>query len=451
MGRGSRRAEPESGSARELTPRRRAALRAALVAWYRAHRRDLPWRRTRDPYAIWISEAMLQQTRVETVIPYYERFLARFPDVAALATAELDDVTALWAGLGYYSRARNLHRAARQVMERHAGQLPDDVDALRELPGVGRYTAGALASIAFDKPAPIVDGNVARVLARLLALGGDVRSRETQDRLWREAEALARGDDPGATNQALMELGATVCTPRSPRCSACPWTRACAARAQGRAEELPKKSRASEPKRIEAVAAFLERGGRVLAVQRPQRGLLGGLWELPGGEIASGEPPELALARALHGGLGLGISNVRPLGQVEHAFTHRLLRLHVYRAGPREGRVRRTGWEAHRWIAVAALGALPVGGPTRKALALLDGHDPSRKPNRINQLGARVPARNRSPRRRASTAAISAATTCGDAPGSRRTCDRRAGLASGHPVPLGRGVRPAGMDVSSRA
>ena len=424
MGRGSHRAEPESAVGRELTPRRRGALRAALLAWYRANRRDLPWRRTRDPYAIWISEAMLQQTRVETVIPYYERFLARFPDVAALATADLDDVTALWAGLGYYSRARNLHRAAREVMEHHAGRLPDDVDALRALPGVGRYTAGALASIAFDKPAPIVDGNVARVLARLLALDGDVRSHEVQDRLWSEAGELAHGEDPGAANQALMELGATVCTPRAPRCDACPWTRACAARAQGRAEELPVKSRASEPRRIEAVAALLKRGGRVLAVQRPQRGLLGGLWELPGGEIAAGEPPERALARALQAGLGLGISNVRPVGRVEHAFTHRLLRLHVYRAGPSEGRVRRTGWDAHRWVSPAALGALPVGGPTRKALTLLDGHEPCRERNRINQLGAGFPARSRSPRRRARTAAISEDATCGDAPGSRRKRDR---------------------------
>jgi A/G-specific adenine glycosylase len=355
-----------------LTPRLRGALRRKLLAWYRAHRRDLPWRRTRDPYAIWISEAMLQQTRVETVIPYWERFLARFPDVEALATADVGDVTALWAGLGYYSRARNLHRAAQLVMDRHAGQLPDDVDALRALPGVGRYTAGALASIAFDKPAPIVDGNVARVLARLLGIDADVRTRAVQDRLWNEADQLARGEDPGALNQSLMELGATVCTPRAPRCDGCPWADACWARAHGRAEQLPVKSRASEPRRIEAVAAFLERGGRVLAVQRPQRGLLGGLWELPGGEIAADETPERALARVLREGIGLAISRARSLGSVGHAFTHRLLRLHVYRAEPGAGRVRRSGWDAHRWVSADALAALPLGGPTRKAVALVD-------------------------------------------------------------------------------
>jgi A/G-specific adenine glycosylase len=368
MGHRSRRAEPEPG--RELTPRRRAALRARLLAWYRAHRRDLPWRRTRDPYAIWISEAMLQQTRVETVIPYWQRFLERFPDVRALATADPDDVTLLWAGLGYYSRARNLQRAARVVVERHGGHLPDDVDALRELPGVGRYTAGALASIAFDRPAPIVDGNVARVLARLFAIDGDLRSRAVQDRLWGEAEELAHGEDPGALNQGLMELGATVCTPRAPRCAECPWTAHCAARAQGRAESLPVRSRPTPVRRIEAVAVLLERHERVLAVQRPQHGLLGGLWELPGGELAKGEPPARALSRALREGLGLGISGAERVGAVEHAFTHRLLRLHVFRASADAGRVRRTAWDAHRWVSRSALAALPLGGPTRKAIAL---------------------------------------------------------------------------------
>ena len=240
MGRRSHRAESESAAADSLTPRRRSELRTALLAWYRAHRRDLPWRRTRDPYAIWISEAMLQQTRVETVIPYWERFLARFPDVEALATADADDVIACWAGLGYYSRARNLHRAAQIVVERHAGRLPADVELLRELPGVGRYTAGAVASIAFDRPAPIVDGNVARVLARLFGIAADVRSRAVQERLWREAEELARGEDPGALNQALMELGAMVCTPRAPRCADCPWSRRCAAFAHGSAAAASK-------------------------------------------------------------------------------------------------------------------------------------------------------------------------------------------------------------------
>ena len=216
---GARARRPARGGA-QVTRRRREARRA-LLAWYRAARRDLPWRRTRDPYAIWVSETMLQQTRVEAVIPYYERFLARFPDVGALAGADLDDVLSLWAGLGYYSRARNLKRAAEQVVTRIAGRLPDDADALRELPGIGRYTAGAIASIAFDRPAPIVDGNVARVLARLLGIcASRSRSSAVKARLWEEAERLADGPAPGDLNQALMELGARVCIPRAPRCDA---------------------------------------------------------------------------------------------------------------------------------------------------------------------------------------------------------------------------------------
>ena len=357
-----------------MTPRQRAARRRELLAWYRANRRDLPWRRTRDPYAIWISEAMLQQTRVETVIPYWERFLERFPDVASLAAADTDDVIGLWAGLGYYSRARNLHRAAQAVVERHDGALPDDAELLRELPGVGRYTAGAVASIAFDQPEPIVDGNVARVLTRLLGVDGEVSSKPVQTRLWEEATLLARGEDPGGLNQGLMELGAMVCTPRAPLCLACPWTRHCVARAEGRQEELPLKARKKPPRRVEAVAGHLERRGEVLAVQRPKKGLLGGMWELPGGEIAESETPEEALVRWFRDGLGLSVSGAEDLGSVEHVFTHRRLRLHVFRCKPASGRVRRQGWDAHRWVRRSGLDAMAFGGPARKAIALADEH-----------------------------------------------------------------------------
>jgi A/G-specific adenine glycosylase len=305
------------------------------------------------------------------VIPYYERFLARFPDVASLATADADEVLGAWAGLGYYSRARNLQRAAQQVVAEHAGALPDTAEALRGLPGIGRYTAGAVASIAFDRPEPVVDGNVARVLARLRGIREDVKRPAGARRLWEEAARLVRGSQPGELNQALMELGATLCTPRRPRCADCPLEAHCAARAAGDAERLPHKAARRPPRAIEAAAALVLRRGRALAVRRPPRGLLGGLWELPGGDLAPRERPAAALRRSLRERVGLRVAGARPLGVVEHAFTHRRLRLHVFQCETVSGRVRLEGFDAHRWLAPAALASLPQGALTRKALALL--------------------------------------------------------------------------------
>jgi A/G-specific adenine glycosylase len=345
-------------------------VRAALLRWYRRHRRDLPWRRTRDPWAIWVSEAMLQQTRVETVVPYYERFLRRFPDVGSLATADLEDVLGLWAGLGYYSRARNLHGAARQVMERFHGRIPRDAEALRTLPGVGRYTAGALASIAFDRPEPVVDGNVARVLARLHGIRDELDRPDVQARLWEEAGRLARGRHPGDLNQALMELGARVCTPRTPDCGACPVASACRARHEGVVDAIPRPRRRPAPRRVRTVAALLARGGRVLAVRRADAGLFGGLWELPGGEIGMRERPERALGPALARATGLALEDVEALGVVTHLLTHRNVETHVFRARAGPGRVRLAGYAAHRWVEPAALRALPQGRAARRAIGL---------------------------------------------------------------------------------
>ncbi len=363
-----------SGRGAGTTPQRRvAALRRRLLGWYRANRRDLPWRRTRDPYAIWISEAMLQQTRTETVIPYYERFLERFPDVAALADAEIDDVLGLWAGLGYYSRARNLHAAARKITALHGGRIPDDPAALRSLPGVGRYTAGAVASIAFDRPEPIVDGNVTRVLTRLHGIEEDVGRPPVVRRLWEEAAALAQGADPGALNQALMELGATLCVPRAPRCPACPLESLCVSHRQGDPERLPVKSRRVRRRTLEVVAGWLLRRGKALAVRRPAEGLLGGLWELPGGDLLPDEAPETGLHRTLRERVALTVESAVPLGVVAHAFTHLDLRLHVFRCGPPSGRVSLRGFDAHRWLAPRSLEHLAHGAATRRALALVAG------------------------------------------------------------------------------
>jgi A/G-specific adenine glycosylase len=373
-------------------PSRRAIgrVRSRLLEWYDAHKRDLPWRHARDPYAIWVSETMLQQTRVDTVIPYYHRFLERFPDVGSLASADLEDVYGVWTGLGYYSRARNLHTAAQSVVTDHAGALPSEAEALQGLKGIGRYTAGAVASIAFDRPEPIVDGNVVRVLSRLFGIREDVAAKGVMETFWSLAGELVQGPRPGDLNQALMELGATTCTPRAPLCSTCPLHRSCNARRAGDAESLPQKSRRAKAKRMEGVAAWLERRGKVLAVRRPEGGLLGGMWELPGGELGRGEAPEAALRRSIDERLGLTLARATHVGEVEHLFTHRRLRLQVFRCEAGGERVRRNDYADHRWLAPARVGDLPHGGPTRKALALLG--EASAEPHRARLRRSADPA-----------------------------------------------------------
>jgi A/G-specific adenine glycosylase len=357
--------------------RRISRIRSKLLDWYTINHRDLPWRRSRDPYAIWVSETMLQQTRVETVIPYYERFLERFPDVHSLADAEREDVFGLWAGLGYYSRARNLHDAAQIVADEHAGELPDETDALRALPGIGRYTAGALASIAFDQPEPVVDGNVVRVLTRIFGIREDVGGKAVIDGLWELAGDLARGPRPGDLNQALMELGATVCTPRGPRCDSCPLRRSCDAAKRGDAESLPLKAKKTRVRPAEACAAWIlrgreGRGEKVLAVRRPEGGLLSELWELPGSALGRGADPEQSLREHVEQRLGLSLRDLDELGKVQHVFTHIRLRLRVFSCAAGSERVRRDGYTEHRWVSPSAFEQLPQATLTRKAAALRD-------------------------------------------------------------------------------
>ena len=321
-----------NGAARTVSPMNVAD---ALVGWYRGARRDLPWRRTRDPYAIWVSEVMLQQTRVTVVVPYWQRWMARFPSPAALAGAPLDDVLAAWSGLGYYGRARNLHRGAREVVARYGGRLPDSAGELRTLPGIGRYTAGAIASMAFDRQEPLVDGNVARVLARVFAVEEDVKSAAGQNRLWQLAADLVPSEAPGDFNQALMELGATLCAPAAPRCAGCPLAADCRAHREGRTDELPRlpaRRRDADKPLLAAAAAWVERGGKLLLARRGAGGLFGGLWELPQA------PSRPALAAALAGfGLAWRPPAV-PVHRHRQVLSHRRLAIDVF-AAPAAGRL----------------------------------------------------------------------------------------------------------------
>jgi A/G-specific adenine glycosylase len=355
-----------------LSPGALAALRERLLAWYAAHRRDLPWRAApgdaADPYRVWLSEVMLQQTRVETVRPYYARWLERFPTLQSLADAPLDDVLKAWEGLGYYSRARNFHRAVREVAASYGGAVPDDPADFRALPGVGRYTAGAVMSIAFGREEPLVDGNVRRVFARWLD-APDPGEAE----LWRLAEALVPGASPGELNQALMELGATLCTPRKPRCEACPAAPFCAARAAGTQEERPaRKNRKPLPHEDTAVAV-VEHEGRVLLVRRPLDARLGGMWAFPFVVRRRGEEVGAAAERAAREGLALEVRAGEPVGVVEHTFTHVRATYRAVRCALVGGVPRALRYDDWAWAAPDEISsyALPVA---QKRIAALLGN-----------------------------------------------------------------------------
>jgi len=344
------------------------AVRHGLLSWYDRVRRDLPWRRTREPYPVWVSEVMLQQTRVEVVLPYYRRFLERFPTVEALAAAGEAEVLALWSGLGYYRRARQLRAAARRVVER--GGFPQTPEGWRELAGVGDYTAAAVASICFGAPVPVLDGNVERLLARFLALAEDPKSAAARRRLRAAAAELLDPARPGDSNQALMELGATVCTPRRPSCPACPLLPGCRAAAEGTPELYPRRRprRAREQRRV--AVAVVEWRGRVLLVRRPEGDtLLGGFWELPWAELDGGSvPAETVFAQRYGGRWRLA----EPAARVRHAVTFRDLEVAVHRAEVAAADSLAEGREAG-WFDEEGRRALPLSALVGKALAALGG------------------------------------------------------------------------------
>ncbi|HZZ94271.1 MAG TPA: A/G-specific adenine glycosylase [Usitatibacter sp.] len=340
----------------------RAAFSVRVVRWQREHgRSNLPWQATRDAYRIWLSEIMLQQTQVSTVIPYFERFVARFPDAASLAAASEDDVMALWSGLGYYARARNLHRAAREVVERFGGVFPSTFDALATLPGIGRSTASAIAAFASAEPRPILDGNVRRVLARHGGLAGDPASTAVRQALWREAEARMTRRDVEAYTQGMMDLGATVCLPRKPLCLLCPVNEDCVARLEDRIAELPgRKVRAPARRRRIAMLVVLAKG-EVLLEKRPARGIWGGLWSLP--EAHADARPE----DALRSDWGLEAARVEALQPFQHAFTHFTLEVTPWRIEPRRPHALAESKPA-TWMPLADLAGAALPSPVRKLL-----------------------------------------------------------------------------------
>jgi A/G-specific adenine glycosylase len=328
-----------------LQGRLRTAFRKQLLHWFRQHKRDLPWRQNRDPYRVWISEIMLQQTRVAAVIPYYERFLARFPDVQALAEAPWEEVLRMWSGLGYYSRARNLQRSAQQIVAAHAGNFPDDFEDALELPGIGKYTAAAVLSIAYGAKHAVLDGNVARVLARLGAIRGDLRDAKRWQSLQDSADELLALESPGDWNQAMMELGALVCTPRSPQCAACPVAKFCRAHKLGLAESLP--SSRKKPTRVDiqlAAAVFVNAKNQTLLLPPPHRNgssathenvvaLVSRMWHFP--IIATEENPALELRAFLKRLSGQKAELPRlqfaPLAKIKHTVTFRNVTIHAFR------------------------------------------------------------------------------------------------------------------------
>ncbi len=347
-------------------------LHRALIPWFECHRTDLPWRRTRDPYAIWLSEVMLQQTQVATVIPYYERFMTRFPHIRALAEAELDDVLKLWEGLGYYSRARNLHRAARMVVEEFGGKFPGQVSDLLRLPGVGRYTAGAIASLAFGGDVPAVDGNVIRVLSRLFNVDGDITLKATRDQLWQLAERAIPHSRAGIWNEGLMELGRTICTPLSPRCLDCPLSDLCEARQLGLQAQRPVKRRKPRVPHYDVAAGVIYgTDGQFLIAQRPVDKMLGGLWEFPGGKRRPGETLRECLRREIHEELGIDVVVEAQLTTIHHAYTHFRMTMHVFECRHLGGEPQTLGCAAWVWVTLNGVDHYAMPATDRQVITAL--------------------------------------------------------------------------------
>ncbi|MHC4561174.1 MAG: A/G-specific adenine glycosylase [Planctomycetota bacterium] len=348
------------------------AARRKLLAWWQPHARDMPWRSDRTPYRVWVAEMMLQQTQVQTVGPYFRRWLKAFPSFRALAAASQDSVLKCWEGLGYYSRARNMHATARIVTNELAGRMPRSVEQLRKLPGIGPYTAGAIASIAFGADEPVLDGNVIRVLCRLLGIRRNPADSAVRGELWRLAGELIPPGRAGDFNEAMMDLGATVCTPTSPDCPTCPLRALCIARAKGLQAKLPVRPHRRKPPHYDIAVGVVIKRGKVLIARRKPDVMLGGLWEFPGGKMQSGEAAAQAAIREVREEVGIEVAaDDTPFATVQHAYSHFRITLQAVVCRHVRGRPRAIGCEAVRWVAMDDLGDYAFPRANQKVLAKL--------------------------------------------------------------------------------
>lgn len=346
--------------------------RKDLLNWYQQNKRTLPWRDCGDPYKVWVSEIMLQQTRVDQATPYFHRFIERFPTVHDLAESSQDDLLRIWEGLGYYSRARNMHTAAKQIVSEFNGKIPDDEKEILSLKGIGPYTSAAILSISYNKPLAVVDGNVIRVITRFSGIEEDVRSTATQKHIKQIADNFLDKDSPGDFNQAVMELGATICTPKNPQCSSCPLQMDCRAAAMVKTAQIPYKSPAKKrPHKHIGVGVITGSDGKLLIAKRPNDVMLGGLWEFPGGKQESGETIQETIARELTEELGVDVTVQDEITQIKHAYSHFTITLHAYYCTIEDGIPQAKSSQEIRWIERSELPDYPFPKANRTLTELI--------------------------------------------------------------------------------
>jgi A/G-specific adenine glycosylase len=346
-------------------------FRDHLIKWFVNYQRPLPWRQTKDPYHIWVSEVMLQQTQVKKVLFYYQSFIERFPDIRSLAAANLGQVLKSWERMGYYARARNLHKAVRIIAQEMDEKVPLEYDRFRRLPGVGEYIAAAVQSLAFDRPYAVVDGNVRRVIARVFLMDAPINTAASARLIKKRAEEILDRDRPGLFNQAMMELGATICRPGKPICENCPVIPFCLAHKRGQQSQIPRTIRGKPLREDHIVAGIVYKDGRMLITRRKPEGLLGGLWEFPGGKVKPGETPEQACVREIKEEINLSIRIVDFLTQIRHAYTHFKIVMDVFRCSYVSGDVLLGGPVEYRWITRDEIDQFPFPAANHKFIALL--------------------------------------------------------------------------------